>query len=91
MASTKLYHTDDTDLQQQQHGPDETLLQSPQLPPRNGTAAAGIPPYVENQNIFRVLLKNRRQISSLAAGKYFCYYICPKNVYIYVCMYNMTI
>lgn len=68
MASIKLHNDNETDLQQhQQHS--EALLQSPELPPRNATTVPAIAPYVENQNVFRVLLKNRRQISSLTAGK----------------------
>lgn len=53
-----------TDLDQ-----NDILLQSPALPPRNVTVQrSSAPPYVHNQNIFAVLLKNRRQITSLTAG-----------------------
>lgn len=64
--SSKLHNTTDTDLQQ-----NDALLQSPALPPRNVLGnQPNVGPYVENQNIFRVLLKNRRQISSLTGGNY---------------------
>lgn len=66
MAPTKLYNDNDTDLQQRH---DEALLQSPELPPRNASGGHANAPYVDNQNVFRVLLKNRRQISSLTAGR----------------------
>lgn len=64
--TSKLHNTTNTDLQQ-----NDALLQSPALPPRNvlGTHT-NVGPHVENHNIFRVLLKNRRQISSLAAGNF---------------------
>lgn len=42
--------------------------QRPQLPPRIGNVQSSPAPYVPNQNIFAVLLKNARQISSLTAG-----------------------
>lgn len=61
--TTKLYNND-TDLQHS-----DALIQSPALPPRNVLGYQSSVPYVDNRNVFRVLLKNRRQISSLTAGK----------------------
>lgn len=62
-----------TDLDQ-----DDALLPSkPALPPRITTQVQRSPPLVpphSNQNVFRVLVKNRRQITSLTAGSY--YNIC---------------
>lgn len=48
---------------------DDALLPRPELPPRmTATVQRSSPPYVSNQNLFRVLLKNKRQITSLTAG-----------------------
>lgn len=40
----------------------------PELPPRLANDRISSPPHVTNQNIFSVLLKNKRQITSLTAG-----------------------
>lgn len=54
------------DLGQQQ---DDALLPRPELPPRmTATVQRSPPPYISNQNVFRVLMKNKRQITSLTAG-----------------------
>lgn len=54
------------DLGQQQ---DDALLPRPELPPRmTATVQRSPPPYVSNQNVFRVVMKNKRQITSLTAG-----------------------
>lgn len=58
--------------------------QRPQLPPRITNVQSSPAPYVPNQNIFAVLLKNARQISSLTAGE--CVY-----VHVCVCVYVCTI
>lgn len=50
--------------------------QRPQRPPRIASVQSSPAPYVPNQNIFAVLLKNSRQISSLTAGEYVCDCIC---------------
>lgn len=50
---------------------EDSLLPSPELPPRLATTTVQrSPPHVSNQNIFAVLLKNKRQITSLTAGTY---------------------
>lgn len=47
----------------------DALIPRPALPPRLTTSVQrSPPPHVSNQNIFAVLLKNRRQITSLTAG-----------------------
>lgn len=67
------------DLGQQQ---DDALLPRPELPPRMAdTVQRSPPPYVTNQNPLRVLLKNKRQITSLTAGLcsvffFFYFYAC---------------
>lgn len=50
--------------------PEDALIPKPELPPRVSidTVQRSSPPYVSNQNIFAVLLKNKRQITSLTAG-----------------------
>lgn len=49
--------------------PEDALI--PELPPRITTEVQrSTPPYVANQNLFNVLVKNRRQITSLTAGMY---------------------
>lgn len=53
------------------HQQDDALLPRPELPPRmTATVQRSPPPYVSNQNVFRVLMKNKRQITSLTAGLY---------------------
>lgn len=49
---------------------EDALIPKPELPPRVSidTVQRSPPPYVSNQNIFAVLLKNKRQITSLTAG-----------------------
>lgn len=48
---------------------DDALLPRPELPPRmTATVQRSSRPYVSNQNIFTVLMKNIRQITSLTAG-----------------------
>lgn len=55
------------DLAQQ----NDALISTPELPPRLTTSVQrSSPPYVSNQNIFAVLLRNKRQITSLTAGSY---------------------
>lgn len=49
---------------------EDALIPPPDLPPRGATTVQRSPPHVSNQNIFAVLLKNKRQITSLAAGTY---------------------
>lgn len=47
--------------------PEDALI--PELPPRISTEVQrSPPPYVTNQNLFSVLVKNKRQITSLTAG-----------------------
>lgn len=49
--------------------PEDALI--PELPPRITTEVQrSPPPYVTNQNLFSVLVKNKRQITSLTAGIY---------------------
>lgn len=57
-----------SDLGQQE----DALIPSPDLPPRVAamTVQRSPPPHVSNQNIFAVLVKNKRQITSLTAGLY---------------------
>lgn len=58
----------ENDLGQQE---DALIVPSPELPPRlTTTVQRSPPPHVSNQNIFAVLLKNKRQITSLTAGMY---------------------
>lgn len=55
-----------TDLEQ-----DDALLPKPALPPRiaaQQVQRSNQPPYVPNQNVLTVLVKNKRQITSLTAG-----------------------
>lgn len=47
---------------------EDALIFRPELPPRIATTVQRSPPPVSNQNIFAVLVKNRRQITSLTAG-----------------------
>lgn len=62
------------DLGQQE----DALLPSPDLPPRlSTTVQRSPPPHVSNQNIFAVLLKNKRQITSLSAGTLRITYLAP--------------
>lgn len=60
---TSINYQQNPDLEQ-----NADLLEKPNLPPRNSNAQLSPAPYVLNQNIFRVLLKNIRQITSLTAG-----------------------
>lgn len=47
--------------------PEDALI--PDLPPRISTEVQrSSPPYATNQNLFSVLVKNKRQITSLTAG-----------------------
>lgn len=55
-----------SDLGQQE----DALIPSPDLPPRVAMTVQRSPPHVSNQNIFAVLVKNKRQITSLTAGLY---------------------
>lgn len=51
----------------------DALIPRPELPPRlTTTVQRSPPPHVSNQNIFAVLLRNKRQITSLTAGSYEC-------------------
>lgn len=47
---------------------EDALIFRPELPPRAATTVQRSPPHVSNQNVFAVLVKNRRQITSLTAG-----------------------
>lgn len=50
---------------------DDALIPRPELPPRLTTTVQRSPPkHLSNQNIFEVLLRNKRQITSLTAGMY---------------------
>lgn len=64
------HQTNENDLGQQE----DSLISTPELPPRLATTTVqrSKPPHVSNQNIFAVLLKNKRQITSLTAGTYLC-------------------
>lgn len=57
----------------------------PQLPPRIANVQSSPAPYVPNQNIFAVLLKNARQISSLTAGECVRVCACVPNAFGFVC------
>lgn len=47
---------------------EDALILRPELPPRAATIVQRSPPHVPNQNVFAVLVKNKRQITSLTAG-----------------------
>lgn len=47
---------------------EDALISKPDLPPRVAASVQRSPPHVSNQNIFAVLVKNKRQITSLTAG-----------------------
>lgn len=59
---------------------EDALILRPELPPRAATTVQRSPPHVSNQNVFAVLVKNRRQITSLTAGMrlpfaiFFCFH-----------------
>lgn len=55
----------------------DALIPRPELPPRlTASVQRSPPPYVSNQNIFAVLLRNKRQITSLTAGLYTEFHMC---------------
>lgn len=52
---------------------EDALISRPELPPRMTATvqrSPPIPPHLSNENVFAVLLKNKRQITSLTAGSY---------------------
>lgn len=77
----------------------DALIPRPELPPRlTASVQRSPPPYVSNQNIFAVLLRNKRQITSLTAGLYTdfsCVYLSmliascyTHHDYVYLCLYR---
>lgn len=53
---------------------EDALISRPELPPRmtftSVQRSTPIPPHLSNENVFAVLLKNKRQVTSLTAGSY---------------------
>lgn len=65
-TKSKMSLNQNNEIDEQQ---EDALLTKPDLPPRLvNEVQRSPPPHVSNQNVFAVLWKNRRQITSLTAG-----------------------